>query len=162
MSMLAPAPAVWTDRMLAVFRIVAGVLFLLGGTMKLFGFPASPVPMPPLDLTSQVGIGGLLELVGGAAIVLGLLVRPVSFVLAGMMAVAYFQFHAPQGFFPQVNGGIPAILFCFLFLYLVLAGGGAWTLDGRLAGRRSAALAASGDGRAVGGRGRERGPRQAA
>lgn len=123
--------------MLAVYRIMAGVLFMFGGTMKLFGFPRSPVPMPPLDLTSQIGIGGLLELFGGAAIVLGLLVRPVSFVLAGMMAVAYFQFHAPQAFFPSSNGGIPAIMFCFLFLYLMLAGGGAWTLDAVLLRRRA-------------------------
>jgi putative oxidoreductase len=140
MSILAPSPSVWTPRMLAVYRIMAGVLFVLGGTMKLFGFPQSPVPMPPLDLTSQIGIGGLLELFGGAAIVLGLLVRPVSFVLAGMMAVAYFQFHAPQAFFPSSNGGIPAIMFCFLFLYLMLAGGGAWTLDAVLARRRARAV----------------------
>jgi putative oxidoreductase len=126
--------------MLAVYRIVAGVLFFLGGTMKLFGFPQAPVPMPPLDLTSQIGVGGLLELFGGAAIVLGLLVRPVSFVLAGMMAVAYFQFHAPQAFFPSSNGGIPAIMFCFLFLYLMLAGGGAWTLDAVLLRRRAPAV----------------------
>ena len=135
MSIHEPSPSVWTSRMLALYRIVAGVLFLLGGTMKLFGFPQAPVPMPPLDLLSQVGIGGMLELVGGAAIVLGLYVRPVSLVLAGMMAVAYFQFHQPQAFFPSSNGGIPAIMFCFLFLYLMLAGGGAWSLDGRLAAR---------------------------
>lgn len=140
MSILAPSTSVWTPRMLAVYRLMAGVLFAIAGTMKLFGFPQSPVPMPPLDLTSQVGIGGLLELVGGVAIVLGLLVRPVSFVLAGMMAIAYFQFHAPQGFLPSTNGGIPAIMFCFLFLYMMLAGGGAWTLDAVLARRRAPAV----------------------
>jgi putative oxidoreductase len=137
MSIHEPSPSVWTSRMLATYRIVAGVLFVLGGTMKLFGFPQAPVPMPPLDLLSQIGIAGLLELFGGTAIVLGLYVRPVSFVLAGMMAVAYFQFHQPQALFPSSNGGIPAIMYCFLFLYMMLAGGGAWSLDARLAARRA-------------------------
>ena len=137
MSILTPSPSVWTPRMLAAYRIVAGVLFFFGGTMKLFGYPESPVPMPPLDLTSQVGVGGLLELVGGAAIVLGLLVRPVSFVLAGMMAVAYFQFHAPQGFWPTQNGGVSAMMYCFFFLYLMFAGAGPWSVDAKIARSRS-------------------------
>jgi putative oxidoreductase len=119
--------------MLAVFRVVAGLMFITGGTMKLFGYPPSPVPLPPLDLTSQVGVAGVLETVGGLAIVLGVLTRPVSFVLAGMMAVAYFQFHAPQSFFPSVNGGVPAVMYCFLFLYLTFAGAGAWSVDSLLA-----------------------------
>src|SRR6266545_4237670 len=108
----------WATRMLGVFRIVAGLVFVSAGTTKLFGYPPSPVPLPPIHLMSQMGIGGILEAFGGLAIVLGLFTRPVAFVLAGEMAVAYFQFHFPQSFFPTVNNGIPAVLYCFLFLYL--------------------------------------------
>ncbi|MGH7444225.1 MAG: DoxX family protein [Longimicrobiales bacterium] len=128
-----------SDRMLAIFRVVAGLIFISSGTMKVFGYPASPVPMPPIDLISQMGIGGLLEVVGGLAIVLGLFTRPVAFVLAGEMAVAYFQFHAPQSLFPTVNNGIPAVLYCFLFLHLTFAGAGAWSVDGVLRRRQTAA-----------------------
>ena len=135
MSIFEPAPQPWPDRMLAIFRIVAGLIFLTTGTMK-FGFPASPMPMPPFTLFSQVGIGALLEIVGGLLIILGLFTRPVSFVLAGEMAVAYFQFHGPQSFWPTVNMGIPAILYCFFFLYLMLAGAGAWSIDALISRRR--------------------------
>jgi len=133
MSIFEPAKSPWPERMLAVFRIVAGLVFMTAGTMIVFGYPPSPMPMPPFSLTSQMGIGGILELVGGLAIVLGLFTRPVAFVLAGEMAVAYFQFHAPNSFFPTVNQGIPAIMFCFLFLYLMVAGPGAWSVDRALA-----------------------------
>jgi putative oxidoreductase len=122
--------------MLAVFRIVAGLLFMSFGSMKLFGYPPGPSEMPPLVILSQMGIGGILEFVGGLMIVLGLFTRPVSFVLAGEMAVAYFQFHQPQAFFPTSNNGVPAILYCFLFLYLMFAGAGAWSLDGLIARSR--------------------------
>lgn len=125
--------------MLGAFRIVAGLIFITSGTMKLFGYPANPMPdMPPIDPLSQAGIGGMLELVGGLAITLGLLTRPVAFVLAGEMAVAYFQFHAPQSFFPTSNGGVPAVLYCFFFLYLMLAGAESWSVDAVLARRRGA------------------------
>ena len=126
----------WSDRALAVLRIVAGAVFMSYGTMKLFGYPPSPQPMPPFDLASQLGIAGVLETFGGLAIVLGLLTRPVAFVLAGEMAVAYFQAHAPRSIFPVVNNGVPAVLYCFLFLYLSAAGAGAWSIDRLL--RRSA------------------------
>ena len=115
--------------MLAVFRIVAGLIFMTAGTMKLFGYPPSPVPMPPISLTSQLGVAGILETFGGAAIVLGFLTRPIAFFLAGEMAVAYFQVFASKSFFPTVNGGVPAVMYCFFFLYLTFAGAGAWSID---------------------------------
>src|SRR5437762_6134766 len=137
MSIFESAPPPWPQRMLAIFRIVAALVFMTAGSMILFGYPPSPMPMPPFNIASQTSIGGILELVGGLAIVLGFFTRPVAFVLAGEMAVAYFQFHAPQSFFPTVNQGIPAILYCFLFLYLMVAGAGAWSIDAMIAARRS-------------------------
>jgi len=133
MSIFEPAKSPWPERMLAVFRIVAGLVFITAGSTLVFGYPPSPVPMPPFTLMSQTGIGGLLEFLGGIAIVLGVFTRPVAFVLAGEMAVAYFQFHAPSSFFPTINQGIPALLYCFLFLYLMIAGAGAWSIDRALA-----------------------------
>ena len=134
MSILERSP--WSDHMLAVFRIVAGLVFMSSGTTKLFGYPASPVPIPPFTLLSEIGIAGILEVFGGLAIVLGALTRPVAFVLAGEMAVAYFQFHSPMSLFPTVNNGIPAVMYCFFFLYLALAGAGAWSVDESLARAR--------------------------
>jgi putative oxidoreductase len=125
--------------MRSVFRIVAGLMFMWAGTMILFNYPPNPMPgMPRLVLMSQVGVGGVLEAAGGLAIMLGLFTRPVAFLLSGEMAVAYFQFHAPHGFYPNVNGGIPAVLYSFFFLYLVFAGPGPWSVDGIL-GRRKLA-----------------------
>jgi putative oxidoreductase len=135
MSIYEPSPSPWTSRMLSIFRIVAGVIFMTAGTMKMFGYPPSPVPIPPFDPATQVGIAAILEVFGGAAIVLGLFTRPVAFVLAGEMAVAYLQFHAPMSLFPTVNNGMPAILYCFLFLYLMFAGGGSWSVDALIARR---------------------------
>lgn len=120
----------WSPRALAILRIVTGLLFLAHGLVKLFGFPEGAQPGQQA-LLSLMGIGGLLEAVGGALIVLGLFTRPVAFILSGEMAVAYFMFHAPQSFYPAINGGDAAILFSFIFLYLVTAGPGAWSLDGR-------------------------------
>ena len=137
MSIFDPAPAPWPARMLSVLRIIAGIFFISFGTMKLFGFPASPQPMPPISLASQVGIGGLLELIGGLLMILGLFTRPTAFILSGEMAVAYFQFHYPQGFWPTSNNGVPAVLYCFLFLYFVFAGAGPWSVDAMLARRRA-------------------------
>jgi putative oxidoreductase len=90
---------------------------------------------------SQMGIGGVLEVVGGLLITFGLFTRPVAFVLAGEMAVAYFQFHHPQSVFPTVNNGVPAVLYCFIFLYFMVAGGGDWSLDS-MVGRRQGRTAA--------------------
>jgi putative oxidoreductase len=119
--------ASWSPRMLSVLRIMTGLLFLEHGTQKLLGFPPPANPGPALF--SLLGLQGILELVGGILILIGFLTRPVAFVLAGDMAVAYFMAHAPRGFFPVLNGGQLAILFCFVFLFLFVAGGGVWSLD---------------------------------
>ena len=125
--------APWAPRALAALRIVAGLLFLAHGVVKLFGFPADAQP-GQVELASLFGIGAVLELVGGALLILGLFTRPVAFLLAGEMAVAYWMFHFPKSPYPAVNGGDAAILFCFIFLYLAAAGAGAWSLDGRRRG----------------------------
>jgi putative oxidoreductase len=137
MSLFDPAPAPWPSRMRAILRIVTGAVFITNGTMKLFNYPPMPPGVPPIELMSQVGMGGLLEVVGGTLFLIGLFTRPVAFVLAGEMAVAYFQFHFPQSFFPTVNNGVPAVLDCFIFLYFVAAGAGAWSVDEVLARRRA-------------------------
>jgi putative oxidoreductase len=141
MSIFEASRSPWTSRMLSVFRVVAGLIFVSAGTMKLFNYPPLPPGQPPVELMSQMGVGGILETVGGLAIVLGVLTRPVAFVLAGEMAVAYFQFHAPLSFLPTSNGGIPAILYCFFFLYLMFAGAGAWSIDAMIARSRDASAA---------------------
>jgi len=141
MSIFEPAPPPWPGRMLAVLRIVAGVVFISFGTMKMFGFPPPPPNvMPPFNVFSQIGLAAILEVFGGTAIVLGVFTRPVAFVLAGEMAVAYFQFHFPTSVYPPVNMGTPAILYCFIFLYLVAAGPGAWSVDGVIARGRESRL----------------------
>src|SRR5438046_1986282 len=119
----------WHPRMLAILRIMTGLLFLEHGTQKLLNFPprVNNAPMP--DLTTLPGMQGVIELVGGIMIILGLLTRPVAFILAGDMAVAYFMAHAPRGFFPLLNGGALAMVYCFVFLYFSLAGAGEWSLD---------------------------------
>ena len=119
----------WEPQMLSVLRIVTGFLFMAHGTQKLFGFPAGPQPSPRPPLASLMGVGGLLEFVGGLLILFGLFTRPVAFVLSGMMAVAYFGWHAPSSFWPVINRGDPAVLYCFVFLYFVFAGGGPWSVD---------------------------------
>lgn len=119
---------VWAPRVLSILRIVTGLIFLLHGTQKLFGFPAPPQSgLPPAF--SLLWVGAILELVGGLFILVGLLTRPVAFVLAGEMAVAYWMFHAPRSMYPVLNGGDASILYCFVFLYLVFAGAGVWSLD---------------------------------
>jgi putative oxidoreductase len=129
--------------MLSILRIMTGLLFLQHGLAKVFNFPPAQNPRV-FDLwTLNPGLQGLLELVGGLLIALGLFTRPVAFLLAGDMAVAYFMSHAPRGFYPLANGGNLAILYCFVFLYLWIAGGGVWSLD-RLWARGSSAAVPAG------------------
>ena len=113
---------------LGLLRIVAGLLFLAHGTQKLIGFPAAEFQPP---LMSLLGLGGVIEIVTGALIVLGLFTRPAAFLASGTMAVAYFLFHAGGSFFPSNNGGDAAVLFCFVFLTFVFTGPGAFALDRR-------------------------------
>ena len=118
----------WRPQALAAMRIMTALLFLAHGTGKLLGFPA--LGFSP-SLTSLPGIAGVFEIVGGILLALGLFTRVVAFILCGMMAVAYFMAHAPQGFFPIQNGGELAVLYCFIFLYFVFSGPGAWSFDWR-------------------------------
>ena len=118
-------------QLLSILRIVAAAIFLTSGTTKLFAFPTG---MPPdgkgtASLMTQIGIGALLEVVGGLLLLVGLFTRPVAFVLSGEMAVAYFQFHFPSSFWPTINQGITAILYCFVWLYISAAGPGPWSID---------------------------------
>jgi putative oxidoreductase len=117
---------------LSVTRIVAALLFFEHGTAKLLGFPASEMSPAAFSLS---WIAGVLELIGGALLIVGLFTRPVAFLLSGQMAFAYWIAHAPQSFFPVNNGGDAAILYCFLFLYLVFAGPGPLSLDANRRGR---------------------------
>jgi putative oxidoreductase len=123
MANLANIQATWAPRVLSILRIMAALLFIEHGTMKLFGFPAAMPGMenglPPLLMAAAI-----LEVFGGLLLAIGLFTRPVAFILSGMMAVAYFLAHAPQGFYPVLNQGEGAILFCFIFFYLAFAGGG--------------------------------------
>jgi putative oxidoreductase len=127
---------VWAPRMLSVLRIIVALLFIDHGSQKLLGFPPPMGGQGPA-LFSLLGLAGVLELCGGLLILVGLFTRPAAFLLAGEMAVGYFIGHAPKSFFPALNGGDAAILFCFLFLYFCVAGPGAWSLDAMRA-RRSA------------------------
>jgi putative oxidoreductase len=127
--------------MLSILRIITAFLFMEHGAMKLFEFPA-PMPME-IQLFSLLGLAGVLELVGGLFILIGLFTRPVAFLLSGEMAFAYFMAHAPHGFWPVLNHGEAAVLYCFIFLYLSAAGGGAWSVDKLLCrGKGSTAPAA--------------------
>jgi putative oxidoreductase len=109
---------------LSVLRIVAALLFLQHGLQKYFGFPSAGPPMTPL-----LYVQGVIEIVGGILLLVGAWTRPVAFILAGDMAVAYFMAHFPRSFFPAVNGGDGAVLYCFVFFYIFFAGGGPWSVD---------------------------------
>ena len=136
----------WTPRLLSVLRIVAALLLMQHGAQKLFGVPAAPPPPPQQQVVQQNApqqqaaqqpprtpplmlVAGTLELFGGLLLLFGLFTRPVAFILSGLLAVAYFMAHAPQGFWPVLNKGELAALYSFVFLYLAVAGGGPWSID---------------------------------
>jgi putative oxidoreductase len=119
---------VWQPQLLSIFRIMFALLFIEHATAKLFGFPHVAM-FDGLKITSLFGIGGIIELVGGLLVLVGLFTPAAAFILSGEMAVAYFMVHAPQGFFPLLNMGEGAILYCFAFLYLAAAGAGPWSVD---------------------------------
>ncbi|MEO5805775.1 DoxX family protein [Devosia sp.] len=116
----------YAPQALAVLRIVVALLFVLHGTQKIIGFPASDMTPP---LMSLFGLAGIIEIVAGLLILVGFFTRPAAFIAAGEMAVAYWMAHAPGSLFPALNGGDAAIMFCFVFLYLVFAGPGAWSIN---------------------------------
>ena len=116
----------WEPRVLSILRIMVGLLFMEHGLAKLFGFPTATVHPAMFQL---LWFAGVIETLGGLLLALGLFTRPVAFIMSGEMAVGYFMSHAPRGFFPLLNGGDAAILYCFVFLYFFVAGGGAWSLD---------------------------------
>ena len=149
--MASPTLARWTPYALAALRIVAALLFLSHGLVKLFGFPPGAQPGVQ-ELTSLLGIAGIIELVAGGLILLGWFTRPAAFIASGQMAVAYWYAHAPQDFYPVVNNGEAAILYCFLFLYFVFAGPGALSVDGwrSRAGERDLVLSLSPSGERAG------------
>lgn len=139
MRILDPLPLIWRDRTLSVLRIAAAFMFMLHGTQKLFGVPTIE-PREPVELMSLFGVAGMLEVFGGFLLLIGLFTRPVAFILSGEMAVAYFMVHHPQNPWPLLNGGEPAALFAFIFLYLFAAGAGPWSVDASWRQRRYATV----------------------
>ena len=120
--------AEWSPRLLSVIRIIAGLMFMQHGLAKYFGFPA-PFPVA-VQAASLLGVAGVIEIVAGALIAVGLFARLAAFIASGEMAIAYFMFHFPKGFFPLANGGALAIFYCFFFLYIALQVPGPWSIDG--------------------------------
>ncbi len=125
----------WSPRILSILRMITGFCFLWHGSQKLFDFPpfAPGTEIPP---PAFLVFAGSMEFFGALLIILGLFTRPIAFILSGMMAVGYFLVHASRGFLPLVNGGEPAVLYCFVFLYLFFAGGGEWSVDEAIATNR--------------------------
>ena len=123
-----PIPARWSPYLQSVLRIVVAFLFIAHGTQKFFGFPAAEA-RAGVPLMSLLGLASMLEMVGGTLMLVGLFTRPVAFILAGEMAAAYFMSHVPRGFWPLLNRGEPAVLFCFVWVYLAAAAAGPWSLD---------------------------------
>jgi putative oxidoreductase len=119
--------AEWSPRMLSILRIVVGLLFLQHGLSKYFGFPA-PSPAS-FQVFGFLGLAGAIEIVASVLVTIGLFTRAAAFIASGEMAVAYFMVHFPKSFFPLVNGGDAAVLYCFVFLFLAVAGGGIWSID---------------------------------
>lgn len=130
-----PIPSSWAPFLLSLTRIVAAFGFMTHGTQKLFGFPSTE-PRAGVELMTQMGLAGTIELVGGALLLIGLFTRPVAFLCAGQMAAAYFIAHAPRNFWPVLNGGELAAVYCFLFLYLAAVGGGPLSVDAMMRGKR--------------------------
>jgi len=126
--------AAWSPRMLSVLRIIAGLLILQYGSAKILGFPEWQYAQG-IEIFSLVGVAGMIELIGGALVTIGLFTRLAAFILSGEMAFAYFIAHAPNSFFPLLNMGNEAVLYCFVFLYFAVAGGGPVSLDAANAGR---------------------------
>jgi putative oxidoreductase len=137
MSKLETTLTLWAPRALAILRIMTGLLYIQHGTQKLFDFPARASGGGG-DLSSFMLLTGVLEAGGGTLFAIGLFTRPVAFILSGMMAVAYFMAHAPQGFFPINNRGDLAILFCFVYLYFVCTGAGPWSIDAMMKRQKAA------------------------
>jgi len=124
----------WAPELRSLLRIVAAFTFMQFGMAKLFAFPGAIMPGGgTVPVASLLGLAGSLEAFGGALLLLGLFTRPVAFLLAGEMAVAYFIGHGSHGFWTVLNQGTPAVIYCFVWLYLSAAGGGPWSLDARLA-----------------------------
>ena len=131
----------WAPYLLSLLRFILGLQFIEMGSAKLFAFPGAVVPGGgTVPLASLGGVGSVLEFVGGLLLLLGLFTRPAAFILSGEMAFAYFIGHAPNGFWPVLNGGGPAIYYCFTFLYLSAAGGGPWSVDARIQRNRSGSV----------------------
>jgi putative oxidoreductase len=124
----------YAPHVLSLVRIVAALLFFEHGLGKLTGFPPSSMP----GVFTLFWFAGVIEFVAGALLIVGLFTRTAAFIASGEMAFAYFLGHAPKAFYPMLNGGEPAILLCFIFFYMVFAGGGAWGLDNLLTARRRA------------------------
>ncbi len=123
-----PNLVLWSPRVLSLLRIITALLFMEHGLMKLFHFPAAQ-PGAPDPLPLMLIVAAWLEVFGGALIALGLFTRVAAFICSGEMAVGYFMAHAPNGFYPALNMGEAAVLYCFVFFYLAFAGGGEWSLD---------------------------------
>lgn len=117
----------WSPRLLSILRIITAFTFMAHGSQKLFGIPAPAHGV--LVLFSLMGLAAVLEFFGGVLLLIGLFTRPAAFILSGLMAVGYFMAHAPMGFWPLLNKGELAVVYCFLFLYLSVAGGGSWSID---------------------------------
>lgn len=130
------SPSFAANFALTALRVVAAVMFLQSGTTKIFSWPVGVPEGTVIETFSQIWIGGCLEIVCGALLAVGLLTRISAFLMSGMMAVAYFQFHAKSGFWPAENGGLAAVLYCFLWLYFAAAGAGPWSLDAMRSSRR--------------------------
>jgi putative oxidoreductase len=138
MNFASPRSSLWQSRILSILRIVAALVLIEHGTQKMFNYPpmGGPGPAGPYVIASLNGIAGILETFGGFALVIGLFTRPIAFVLSGEMAVAYFHVHFPRSVLPIVNRGETPVLLCFIFLYLIFAGGGLWSVDAVLRARR--------------------------